>query len=249
MKSAQRRPHRLMGGILLAFAAVLGANGIWLAAVANLTLGTLLVCVFAVALLVWAFVFTRLPRLANGAIIAAVVVLLASSGFLAWAGNVNTVDYREDAVIVLGAAVHGSTLSNTFQERLDTALAYHQRNPQAWVVVTGGQGPQEDLAEAAAAAIYLESNGVSPRQILRDEKSTSTEENLRYAKGLLDKQLGPNYRAAFITDDFHIFRAERVARGVGLDATHLSCHSPWYFWPTNYARETAVTAWNLLSGG
>ncbi len=248
VRSIDASAHPVIRVVLLIFGLGLGANALWLAAVANLTLGTLLVGLLAVAFLVWAGVFGRLTGLANGLIVAALVALLAWSGFLAWFGNHNTVDGHEDAVIVLGAAVHGSTLSNTFKERLDTTVAYHAQNPDAWIVVTGGQGPQEDLTEADAAATYLESQGIPGDQILRDEKSTSTEENFRFAKDLLDRQLGATYRVGFITDDFHVFRAERLARAAGLDPTHLSCHSPWYFWPVNYARESVVALWNLLAG-
>jgi len=246
MRRIDRNRHPVIRGILLAVTLVLGANAAWLAAVANLSLGTFLAGGLAVGLLVWAFVFTDLPKLANGAIIVVLAAALVSSGLLAWYGSSDNVDYHEDAVIVLGAAVHGTTLSSTLQARLDTALAYHKQNPLAWIVVTGGQGAQEDIAEANAAATYLLSQGVSDGQILRDELSTSTEENFAFAKRLLDGQLGSSYRVAFVTDDFHVFRAERTARSAGLAATHLSCHSPWYFWSANYARETVVALWSLL---
>lgn len=239
----------MIRAVLAVIAVGLGFNAFWLAAVANFTLGTFLVGLLAVGLGVWAFLFTGLPKAANATVVVVLAGLIAASGFLAWHGNANDVDYHEDAVIVLGAAVHGRTLSNTFTQRLDTAVAYHKLNPAAWVVVTGGQGAQEDVTEADAAAAYLQTRGIADRQILRDELSTSTEENFLFAKRLLDARLAPGYRVAFVTDDFHVFRAERTARGVGLVATHLSCHSPWYFWPANYARETVVALWSLLPRG
>ncbi|PFG17413.1 DUF218 domain-containing protein [Propionicimonas paludicola] len=236
----------MVRAILLGMALALGVNALWLAAVANLSLGNFLAGALAVGLLVWAFVFADLPKLANGAIIGVLAAVLVSSGLLAWYGSSDNVDYHEDAVIVLGAAVHGTTVSSTLQARLDTALAYHQQNPKAWIVVTGGQGAQEDISEAKAAATYLLSRGVPDGQILRDELSTSTEENFAFAKRLLDSQLGSRYRIAFVTDDFHVFRAERTARSAGLVPTHLSCHSPWYFWSANYSRETVAALWSLL---
>jgi len=242
-------PHPVVRGILLFAALALGANALWLSAVANFTLGTFLVGLLAVGLGIWAFVFTDIPKLVNGAFIAVLVAVAASSSFLAWHGNSDDADYHEDAVIVLGAAVHGSTISDTFRERLDVAVAYHERNPSALIVVTGGQGPQEDLTEAQAAEAYLKSRSILADQILRDDKSTSTEENFRFAKQLLDQRLNAGYRVAFVTDDFHVFRAERTARGAGLVATHLSSHAAWYFWPANYARETVAAIWSLLPRG
>lgn len=248
MRNQDRDHHFIVRGILLTSALALGGNALWLAAVANFTLGTFLVGALAVGLMVWVIIFTSLPKLVNAIIVLGLVAFLASSGFLAWHGNSSDVDYREDAVIVLGAAVHGSVISDSFKARLDAAVAYHEQNPSALIVVTGGQGPQEDMTEAHAAEIYLEGKGIFDDQILREERSTSTEENFVFAKLLLDQQLGTSYRVVFITDDFHVFRAERTARGAGLAATHLSCQSPWYFWPANYARETAVALWSLMPG-
>ncbi len=239
-------PARLAG---LAAGLGLAANGLWLALTANLTLGTALVGGVSVALLLWAGWHHRLPRPAlwNGAVAGLCLAVVVMGAYLAAVGTSDDATHEEDAVIVLGAAVHGSELSRTLRGRLDTALGYHRLNPGSLVVVTGGQGPQEDLPESVAMARYLVAAGVPEEQLVVEDRSTSTEENFAFAKALLDRKLGRGYRVAFVTDEFHVYRAGRIAAAVGLVATHVSSRTPWYFWPSNYLRETVAVAASWVS--
>ena len=127
---------------------------------------------------------------------------------------------------MLGAAVHGSTLSPTLERRLDAALAYHALNHHALVVVTGGQGPGEDLPEGDAMRAYLVAHGVPEASVLVEDRATSTEENFAFSRRLLDATLPAGYSVAFVTSEFHVVRAERIAAASGLKATHLSCPTP-----------------------
>lgn len=234
-----RRP-RLAPLVARALLVVLGlallGNGVWLAVTANLTTGTFLALALGAALLAWGI----RPPPSNWlnvifAFIGGLIVTLA--GFLAWTGTEDNAADAEEAVIVLGAAVHGHDLSNTLIGRLDTALAYHQRNPAALIVVSGGQGPQEDLPEAVAMSNYLTSHGVPAEQVILEPAATSTEENFTRSKALLDQRLTPGYRVVFVTNEFHVLRASQIAAKSGLKATHLASRTPWYFWPVNFLRE------------
>ena len=84
-----------------------------------------------------------------------------------------------DAVVVLGAGVRGDRVSQTLAYRLDAALSYAQDNPDALVIVSGGQGPGENLPEAEAMANYLMAAGLPPDRLVLEDGSTSTEENFR----------------------------------------------------------------------
>lgn len=240
------RARTLARVALTLLGATLTANAIWLAITANLTVGTAMTALTGIGFLAWAH---WLPhgrlRWLNGVALALCVALVGLSAFLAWFGVQDDARYDEDAVIVLGAAVHGRELSRTLASRLDTALAYHERNPRALVVVSGGQGPQEDLPEAQAMAEYLIAHGVPAGTVIQEDRATSTEENFAYAKALLDVRLPAGYRVVFVTDEFHVYRAGRTAASAGLDATHVSSRTPWYFWPANYLREdlAVLTMW------
>jgi uncharacterized SAM-binding protein YcdF (DUF218 family) len=240
------RPARALArAALLILGCALAANAVWLAATANLNLGLALVGALAVGLVVWAVLFRRLPRLVHVVAAAVCLALIGTAAFLCSHGVRDNARFDEDAVIVLGAAVHGSELSNTLIRRLDVAVAYHQQNPQALIVVSGGQGPQEDLPEGVAMQQYLVRVGVPADSILTEDRATSTEENFAFAAALLDQRLPPGYTVAFVTDEFHVYRAGRIAAAAGLEATHVSSRTPWYFWPANYLRETVavVASW------
>lgn len=233
--------------VLLALAGLaLAVNAGWLAVTANLTLGTALVALAAAGLLLRSL---RAPRgrwrWLDAAAALVLVLAVGLAGFLALVGREDTARHDEDAVVVLGAAVHGREPSRTLAARLDTALACHRRNPDALLVVSGGQGPQEDLPEAEAMAAYLVARGVPSELVVREGRSTSTEENFAFSKALLDARLAPGYRIVFVTDEFHVYRAGRIAAAAGLAATHASSSTPWYFWPANYLREdvAVVAAW------
>lgn len=230
---------RVLRTLLLVLGAALTANAAWLALTANLTVGTGATALLGLGLLAWGGWFPRLRRVRWLTAVAVLVALLVVplSAFLAVVGTADDVRHDEDAVIVLGAAVHGSELSRTLAGRLDRAVDYHARNPRALLVVTGGQGPQEDLPEAVAMRDYLRARGVPDDLIVVEDRATSTEENFTFSRALLDARLPSGYRVAFVTDEFHVYRAGRIAAAAGLDATHASSRTPWYFWAANYLRE------------
>ena len=123
---------------------------------------------------------------------------------------------RETAVIILGAGLHGETVSDTLARRLDAALALYGKRSDVLYVVSGGQGPQEDCTEASAMAKYLAVRGVDPGQILLEDRSRSTRENFLYSREVL-RQAGvsPTDSIAFVTNDFHCLRSGAYGRLAG----------------------------------
>ena len=94
-----------------------------------------------------------------------------------------------DAVIVLGAAVHGSKISLTLKNRLDLALDYvlNGENNKTVIVVSGAKGRQEDISEARASFHYLMGKGFPESKILLEEQAKNTYENFLFSKALLDE--------------------------------------------------------------
>lgn len=119
-------------------------------------------------------------------------------------------------IIVLGAQVRGRKITNSLKRRLDKALDYLKENPAAYVIVSGGQGPGEDISEAAAMAQYLHEHGIDKTRIIEENTSTSTWENLIYSmKYIKDNQVP----AGIVTNNFHIYRALKLGQKAGY--THL----------------------------
>ncbi len=205
----------------------------------NFDVGLLICYGISIAAILYGVYFKRLAKLKvlNILLITGMICALSFGMILFIVGQTDTVKYDEDALIILGAGIRGETVSLTLAMRLSQAIAYHKKNPSALIIVSGGQGPQEDITEALAMQRYLVSRGVPEQQIIKEEKATSTEENFRYSKEILDKRLGPKYKIAFVTSDFHIFRANAYTKLQGYNSTHLHSQTLWYIWPVVYLRE------------
>lgn len=220
--------HRVPRIILAAVGACVLINAIAIAITSNFNMGTVVTFALGAFLLSWGvfyeWVEERLPRwlrYAVAVVLAAVTVLISAVVIY---GKNDSVSYKEDAVIVLGGGIHGETPSLTLQKRLDAAVEYYEKNPNAIIVVSGGQGPQEDITEALAMERYLIGKGIPADKIIKEERSTSTRENFEYSKEILDGYFDGEYSVAFVTSDFHIFRAARYAKMAGYEEVG-HCHS------------------------
>jgi len=223
--------------ILITLGALSLLNVLLMTSVSNPTLGFVLQGVLSVGLIVYGLFARKIPKKVHIVIGILCLVPLAFSLFLGIYGTVSNVDYTEDAVIVLGAGIHGEQVSRPLARRLDAAYAYWRRNPDVTIVVTGGLGNRAVITEAEAMARYLMALGVPEEHILLEMQSTSTYENLVFAKEILDEAFPDGFRAVLITNDFHIYRAVRTARQAGLEVNRLGAPVAWYTWPVNYLRE------------
>ena len=151
-----------------------------------------------------------------------------------------------DAVIVLGSGIRGTGPSLTLKYRLDAAYDYIADSPDSLVIVSGGQGPDEVVSEASVMKEYLVRRGVDPERIVLEDRSESTQENFLFSKEIVDERLGDGARVVFVTTRFHVFRAERVAAKLGLDAQGVPAKGVWYITLNDYLREcAAITAYWL----
>jgi uncharacterized SAM-binding protein YcdF (DUF218 family) len=155
-----------------------------------------------------------------------------------WAATVRETGTDADWLIVLGAGLRGEELSKTLHLRMDTALSFLDAHPRCQVIVTGGRGFGETRTEAEAMADYLVKRGVGRSRVFLEEKATSTIENLRLSKVLLQHHGGPPpWKAAVVTSDFHLLRARMLAERVGLDLQPVPAPTPWYLLPNACLRE------------
>lgn len=204
----------------------------------NFSTGILLVYTLGAVFLLCGAMYTRLHKAVWITLLSGFLVSALAVSALFLYGKADTATHTEDAVIVLGAGVQGDKPTKSLQNRLDRAIRYHAQNPTALIVVSGGQGPQETVTEAHAMEQYLLAHGVPASRILKEDAATSTAENFRFAKDLLDTQFDSGYTVAFITTDYHIFRAAQTAKRFGFEyATHCHSGTPWYMVLPNGLRE------------
>lgn len=154
------------------------------------------------------------------------------------------------AMIVLGAQVKADgSLSVQLQWRLDKALEMYGVHPQP-MVVCGSKGTDEPVAEARAMHDYLIANGVPESDILMDESSFNTRENLANARRLLPEEVS---RVLIVTSDYHLPRALALAADTGFDASGVGSPIKAEYWLKNHFREGLawvkywLQGWGILS--
>ncbi len=121
-----------------------------------------------------------------------------------------------DWVIVLGAQVKGRTPSRALKKRLDAAAKYAAENPGTRLILSGGQGSGEEITEAQAMYEYLQKNGIAPERMLKEERSTTTKENLEYSRSFVE----PGAKVGILSNNFHIYRALALAKRCGYEAVY-----------------------------
>ena len=122
-------------------------------------------------------------------------------------------------IVVLGAGLNGEEPSLILQRRLDVAAELSRREPQAKLILCGGQGPKYTISEAEAMRRYLTEKGVDPERLLLEDVSRDTAENLRNASELLRSLDGQQTHDAYlVTCEFHMMRSKMLAERSGIHA-------------------------------
>jgi len=145
---------------------------------------------------------------------------------------------KTDYLMILGAGLRGEIPSVTLYQRLYTSLEYVKLNPKVMVVVSGGRGPGETITEAEAMKRFLIEHGVEKKQIIKEENSTSTLENMKFTRVVLEKlDKGKNIKITIVTNNFHMFRAKFLAQRQGLKAYGYPSPLHLMLVPTYFVRE------------
>lgn len=100
-------------------------------------------------------------------------------------------------------------------------------------------------------AEYAIEHGVDPDAVWREEASTTTEENLRLTRRLVEERLGSCAGGIAVTSNYHVLRTALLARRAGLAVAVRGARTADYYWPAAFQRElVAMVAlhpwWNLL---
>ena len=174
------------------------------------------------------------------AIIAVTVVVLTVTAARIYRYSSVAVDKQADAAVVLGAAVWSQNVSPVFRERINHAVDLYRKGKVRKLIFTGGQGNSNEPTEAAAASSYAQANGIPIQDILVEQKSHTTFENIVNAKQLADANSLKT--VLIVSDPMHMKRAMTMARDVGLIAdpspTPTTRYVGWRTQMSELARET-----------
>ena len=143
-----------------------------------------------------------------------------------------------DYVIIHGAGlINGEKVSKLLQERLDKAIFVYRKDPSPTKLIpSGGKGSDENISEAEAMKRYLLEQGIPESDIIMEDKSATTLENLKFSKEIIDSREGRKY-TALVTSNYHVYRALRYCRRVGLKCKGIGSHVAFYYWPSALIRE------------
>lgn len=143
-----------------------------------------------------------------------------------------------DYVIIHGAGLlDGNRVSKLLQDRLDKAIEVYRADPTPpRLIPSGGKGSDETISEAEAMKQYLLAHGIPEEDILPEDQSATTLENLKFSKKILDSYEGRKY-TALVSSNYHVYRALRYCREIGLKCTGIGSHVAFYFWPSALIRE------------
>ena len=182
-------------------------------------------------------VFAKLPSwlniamasIAGGVVILVIVILIVIISY-------SNDDSKPglDYIIVLGAQVRPDGPSKTLRYRLETAEKYLKENSDTICIVSGGKGDNEIMSEAEAMRRYLVSAGIDEKRVIKEDKSTTTYENIKFSKELIpmDASVG------LVTNDFHMYRGLFLCRRHGIEGVSpVAADSDLFYRPNNYLRE------------
>lgn len=169
--------------------------------------------------------------------ISAILILLLFSIFFVW--NVNGYkgnnEIKYEYALIPGAAVWKKDKpSPIFEGRIRKALELYRRGSIKKIILTGGNAPGE-LSEAEVAYKYLTNLGVDYRNLIVEQLTSTTTEQIRYIKHD-NEAANSNSKILIISDDFHLARILQICKFFNIEADGISTEYKLTFEKTLFYR-------------
>ena len=150
--------------------------------------------------------------------------------------------FDKEYVIILGSMIKkDGSLTPLLKSRVDRAIEFAKMQKENTdkdiiFVPSGGKGNDEIMAEAEAMRKYLISEGISDKNIIIENQSKSTIENMKLSNSIIvnDKK---DAKVSFSTADYHVFRSGVIANECGIDCEGMGSKTKWYFYTNALIRE------------
>jgi uncharacterized SAM-binding protein YcdF (DUF218 family) len=138
----------------------------------------------------------------------------------------------------------GDTVTKLLAGRLDRAIQqYALDGMKATLLVSGGKGADEKVSEAFAMKEYLLGKGIPETQVIMEDKSASTLENMKFSKKIME-EIKPDYTCIAVTSNYHVLRTAILAKNVGLNAQGIGGKTAFYYLPAAFIREYVAIIFN-----
>lgn len=144
--------------------------------------------------------------------------------------NIPQLDY----LVVLGAGLDGDKVTPLLASRIDKAIQLYHRQPSVQLIMTGGQGDDELIAEGLAMANYALAKDLPSEAVIIEDRAVNTEENIAFSQQLMTKEKA---KFAVVSNNYHVFRALLLAREQGLKCIGFGAKTKWYFAINAFIRE------------
>ena len=123
------------------------------------------------------------------------------------------------------------------KNRLQITLSHCQNSIDYTIIVSGGQGPNEQYPEGQVMAQYLISQGLPSEKIMIEDQSHSTSQNLLYSYKIIQERRLKG-QVVIVSNYFHLYRAHKIWQEITQKpCCLLGCVTDWTSWQTYWVRE------------
>ncbi|HEL0668444.1 TPA: YdcF family protein [Streptococcus equi subsp. zooepidemicus] len=140
---------------------------------------------------------------------------------------------KEDYIIVLGSGLNGDQVTPLLASRINKGIQIYQKNPGSKLIMSGGKGADELIAEGEAMCRYAIQQGIKSEDILVENQSRNTRENILFSKQLIPS--GASF--CLVTNRYHLFRALLLAKELALPCRGYGAKTKLYFSMNAFIRE------------
>ena len=147
-----------------------------------------------------------------------------------------------DYILILGCKFRrDGTLTPLLRGRVDRAIDFWKAQrastgKEAVLMPSGGQGPDEPIAEAEAMRRYLVAQGIPEERIALEDQSRNTFQNMQFSRALIEKEAS-GAKVVYATTNYHVFRSGVWANLAGLPCEGMGSRTKWWYWPNAFMRE------------
>ena len=157
--------------------------------------------------------------------------------------------FDKDFIVILGCQIKkDGTLTNLLKGRVDKAIDFSKMQKEKTgkdiiFVPSGGKGEDEVISEAVAMKNYLLEQGINEANILIEDNSKNTYENVKFSNKLIKEKM-QNSKIAFSTTNYHVFRAGSIATEQKIYMEGIGAGTKQYFWINAFIREFIATMYS-----
>ncbi len=170
----------------------------------------------------WSVIAKQLIRIGNAIFLLWLLSVAAVEGLILSGAHTDPDALEADCVFVLGGGINGDQPTQTLRNRLAVALDVMEQNPDAHIVVCGGQGDDEDYTEASVMYTWMVSHGADADRIVMESKSRNTIQNIENAMELCEQNGWDTDNVAALSSGFHLFRTRRIMENCGLEPAAIA---------------------------